>query len=303
MKHPVIFGEVLFDCFPDSHAVMGGAPFNVAWHLAGFGFEPLMLTGVGKDARGDTIVQAMIDWGMDTRGVQINDFPTGQVSVQFENGEPQYDIVSDQAYDNIQLAGINQALADSTFSLLYHGSLIVRSDSNKKVLNDLISKRNLHTFVDVNLRAPWWDFASVRNMVANARWLKLNLHEFITLYAGDATSEAITLDSDYLRDMATDIVNNSTMELLIITMGEQGALCVTGDACEKGLPVISDSIVDTVGAGDAFSSIMIAGIMKNWSIHDTLQRALEFSSAICQNRGATSNDRNLYENFSRLWQL
>ena len=32
---PVVFGEVLFDCFPDGSAVLGGAPFNVAWHLHG----------------------------------------------------------------------------------------------------------------------------------------------------------------------------------------------------------------------------------------------------------------------------
>jgi fructokinase len=28
-----VFGEVLFDYFPDGSRVLGGAPFNVAWHL------------------------------------------------------------------------------------------------------------------------------------------------------------------------------------------------------------------------------------------------------------------------------
>ena len=28
-----VFGEVLFDQFPDGANVLGGAPFNVAWHL------------------------------------------------------------------------------------------------------------------------------------------------------------------------------------------------------------------------------------------------------------------------------
>jgi len=31
-----IFGEVLFDHFPDGSRVLGGAPFNVAWHLQAF---------------------------------------------------------------------------------------------------------------------------------------------------------------------------------------------------------------------------------------------------------------------------
>ena len=33
---PVVFGEVLFDCFPDGSRVLGGAPFNVAWHCQAF---------------------------------------------------------------------------------------------------------------------------------------------------------------------------------------------------------------------------------------------------------------------------
>ena len=50
---PIVFGEVLFDCFPDGNEVLGGAPFNVAWHLHGFGLAPLMITGVGADRHGD----------------------------------------------------------------------------------------------------------------------------------------------------------------------------------------------------------------------------------------------------------
>ena len=37
---PLIFGEVLFDQFEDGSSVLGGAPFNVAWHLQAFGMQP-----------------------------------------------------------------------------------------------------------------------------------------------------------------------------------------------------------------------------------------------------------------------
>jgi len=30
----LVYGEVLFDLFDDGQEVLGGAPFNVAWHLA-----------------------------------------------------------------------------------------------------------------------------------------------------------------------------------------------------------------------------------------------------------------------------
>ena len=62
---PVIFGEVLFDSFPEEgNMVLGGAPFNVAWNLQAMGQLPYLVSRVGDDALGDRIVGAMDDWDM-----------------------------------------------------------------------------------------------------------------------------------------------------------------------------------------------------------------------------------------------
>ena len=63
-RRPVIFGEVLFDHFPDGARVLGGAPFNVAWHLQAFGLAPLFISRVGDDPAGREVRQAMADWGI-----------------------------------------------------------------------------------------------------------------------------------------------------------------------------------------------------------------------------------------------
>ena len=51
-KRPVLFGEVLHDCFPDGSRVLGGAPLNVAWHLRALGLDPYLVSRVGDDAAG-----------------------------------------------------------------------------------------------------------------------------------------------------------------------------------------------------------------------------------------------------------
>lgn len=56
---PVMFGEVLFDHFPDGHVVLGGAPFNVAWHLQAFAKAPMIVSRVGNDPLGHQIRQSM----------------------------------------------------------------------------------------------------------------------------------------------------------------------------------------------------------------------------------------------------
>ena len=84
-----IFGEVLFDRFPDGSSVLGGAPFNVAWHLQAFGQRPLFISRIGRDRLGDTIRSAMQSWQMDVLGLQQDEiYPTGTVQVAIEQGEP-----------------------------------------------------------------------------------------------------------------------------------------------------------------------------------------------------------------------
>jgi len=99
---PVIFGEVLFDCFPDGNSVLGGAPFNVAWHLQAFGLSPVVITSIGDDELGTKVKSAMMDWNMNTAGLQLDPLhPTGSVDIEFKDGEPRYTIVEHRAYDYI----------------------------------------------------------------------------------------------------------------------------------------------------------------------------------------------------------
>jgi len=102
-KQLCIFGEVLFDEFPDGNRVLGGAPFNVAWHLQAFSQTPLFISRVGNDSEGSQICKSMLNWGMNIDALQTDEkLPTGKVIVELEDGEPSYDIIAPAAYDAIE---------------------------------------------------------------------------------------------------------------------------------------------------------------------------------------------------------
>ena len=63
-------------------------------------------------------------------------------------------------------------------------------------------------------------------------------------------------------------------------------------------PSQTTSVVDTVGAGDAFCSVLILGILKQWDVSTTLQRAQEFTSQIVGIQGATTFEQSFYDLFS-----
>jgi len=295
-SRPIVFGEILFDCFPDGHSVLGGAPFNVSWHLQGFGLSPLVISAVGDDALGADIKAAMTDWGMDLSGLQTNQLPTGTVQVSINDGEPSYDIVADRAWDSIDATQAQAAVKDLPVMLLYHGTLALRSPRSRGALETLRDGQGLPTLVDVNLRPPWWQHEVVRSSLTQARWGKLNDHEL------RAASDSDDLPAADLATMAKNLRARHGLDLLVVTEGAKGALLVTSGEVVSKTPPVVDNIVDTVGAGDAFSAVLVVGLMEDWPLHRTLRRALRFAADIVTQRGATNNDPALYQRHRQRWQ-
>jgi len=62
-------------------------------------------------------------------------------------------------------------------------------------------------------------------------------------------------------------------------------------------------IVDAVGAGDAFASVLILGLRVGWPLVTTLEHAQAFASELVQRRGATLSDPQLYRSFAEQWGL
>lgn len=281
-----IFGEVLFDTFPTGEQVLGGAPFNVAWHLQALGDSPRFVSRVGDDELGKKILTAMLDWGMDTAGVQIDpQHPTGRVEVRIENDEPSYQILADCAYDFIAA----EALASlPTGGIVYHGTLGLRNPVSCNAFARL-TENQADLFLDVNLRPPWWQEDDVFHWLKQARWVKLNQHELALLGfdRGDLRQEMARLQSRFELDQ------------LILTRGEAGALVRTAQgAYHQVAPQKVHPLVDTVGAGDAFTAVYIHGLRAGWSVTGTLEAAQRFAGKIIALRGATTTNVDFYQDFT-----
>ncbi|GBE09492.1 2-dehydro-3-deoxygluconokinase [bacterium BMS3Bbin12] len=293
---PVVFGEVLFDCFEDGDKVLGGAPFNVAWHLAGFGADPVFVSRVGSDSLGERVVAAMGDWGMDVRGVQRDPaHPTGSVQVALTDGQPEFRILPDQAYDYIDAATVAGALRGVSPALLYHGSLSTRNRISRKTLEGLRAA-GIPAFVDINLRAPWWTREGLDALLQGTRWLKLSDGELAALTDPEAADGADPVAA------TRALRGRYGCELVIVTQGEDGGLFVGPDGDGRIESAEVPVLVDSVGAGDAFSAVTILGLLRGWTLAPTFERAAAFAAHICGIRGATTRDRGLYDELLARWE-
>ena len=295
MTYPLIFGEILYDQFPDG-AVLGGAPFNVAWHLQGFGLGPKIVSRVGNDALGQQILREMQNWGMDASAIQLDEqHATGTVKVTLDEGQPEYDITHDVAYDHINIDDLLPALKGKPPSLVYHGSLAARHVNSRSAL--MAMKQNLQSpvFVDINLRAPWWKRDVLDELLSKASWLKINEHELMLL------SDTRTGNENVLLDQAQSVRQKYNLSAVIVTLGERGAYIMDDNECYRSEPVPVDNLVDAVGAGDGFSAVTIAGLLQGWAFPLILQRATAFAAAICQQRGAINTDPGFYSRQLSEW--
>ncbi len=289
---PLIVGEVLYDIFPDGRQVLGGAPFNVAWHLQGFGATPIFITAIADDTLGRGILAAMHHWKMDTNGVRVvQGFPTGRVQVK---PGPSYQILADQAYDLIdpQLVTANR----QKNAILYHGSLALRNPETRQRILSWRNQLDCPVFVDINVRPPWFDRSWLAPLLQNITYLKLN-HEELGLIIGQAISTV-----DDAAEKGNTLLNQFGIDQLVVTCGALGAAIINQKESRTLTPApTAYPFIDSVGAGDGFASVCLLGYISGWSLDTVLERESLFSARICSQRGATTADDRLYEEVLDAW--
>jgi fructokinase len=256
-----------------------------------------LVTAVGRDLEGREILERMDRWGMDTSGVQAHpDRPTGRVTAHLAEGEPRYEIEPAQAYDDVKVERLPPFPTLAEASLLYHGTLALREEGSAEALSYLRRRLDIRVLVDVNLRAPWWDRALTLHRVRGSDWLKVNREEAGLLGGGPVSTEG------ELKSTAESLRDEVEVGTLVVTLGSGGVLGLDERGTARcGAPDLGE-IVDTVGAGDAFSAVLLVGMHRGWPMDLLLRRAADFAAELCQVRGAIPSDPGLYARYLRRWE-
>lgn len=297
-QYPVlVFGEVLFDQFPD-RAVLGGAPFNVARHLAGFGWPPLLISRIGRDDAQVEVLHAMARYGLDASCIQIDPLhPTGTVKVELGDTGHRFEILDNQAYDYIHQGMARLGALAARPQLVYYGTLAARHTDSWRALLGVLRLSPGLKFLDLNLREPWFERGKTETLMRHAHVLKLNNEEFEVL------GRWLNLKGS-LESMCLQALNRYDLRLLLLTRGERGAYAAVPDGRSFDFPGQSMDvpIVDSVGAGDAFSAVAIAGLLSDWPMDTLLERADAFARGILGIRGAVPDDNHFYEQARAGWE-
>lgn len=295
----VLFGEVLIDVFPDGN-VLGGAPFNVARHLRALGLYPVLISRTGNDELRDNVIRTMADFDMDTTGIQSDPLhPTGQVAVHIDENQHHFEILDNQAYDFIHPA-ISRLVGMSVQpELVYFGTLAQRHGVSRRALSALLRSINRPSILDLNLRKPWYDTQILNRSLERADIVKMSNEELATL------AKTLRLRGTNEKSQAAALIRKYQLDRVLVTCGKRGAWLIDreGMQAEDHTGGEEVELVDTVGAGDAFTAIFMVGTLLGWPTQRTLMRANRFAAAICGIRGAIPHNQDFYSPFLREWHL
>lgn len=301
----VSIGELLVDMTPSKltqdpehlyELNPGGAPANVAVAAARQGVDTAMISAVGDDCLGVLLIKSLQDEGIDISGIfttakavttmsMVSLSPSGERSFEFLR-KPGADMflhderVPDTYFDDCAI------LHFGSMSLSYSQSLAAT-----ELAIVTAQARGAQISFDPNWRSGIWDNKEkglnlIRHYIGKANYLKLSESEL----------ELITGQSEVAEGSKGLISRYRNLELVVVTLGEDGCYYHTKYNCGHIEPLQADTRVeDTTGAGDAFWGTLLSALCENPELVKTenrlkLEQALfraNIAGALCvQTRGA-----------------
>ena len=278
MPHIVCFGEVLWDVFPNQKKI-GGAPLNVAVRARQFENRVSMISAVGDDDSGQTILNYLKNHDIDTSGIQIlQDFKTGEVQVALNNkGSASYTIEYPSAWDKIEITeeALNTVKHSDAFIF---GSLAARDGVSKKTLFALLEHAKFKV-LDLNLRPPHYTKELLISLMNQANFIKLNDEELyeVSAYLG-SKFHSLEQNLKYIAD-------KTNTEQICVTKGPFGAVLLYNENLyyNSGFKV---EVADTVGAGDSFLGTLISKLVQRELPQEALNIACAVGALVAKSEGA-----------------
>ena len=275
-------GELVWDLLPAGKQI-GGAPANFAYITTLLGDRGIPASRIGSDALGEQALQRLAELDVNAAFVQKDPTnPTGTVKVEVDKeGQPRFDILKPVAWDFLEWTPKWQQLAKEADAVCF-GSLAQRSpQSRSTILSFLHTTRPATVRVfDVNLRQNFYSREILAESMKLANIVKLNHDELPQVI------RSLELENYCARDMEQCLLATYDLELVCVTRGSGGSVLISSDERSEhaGFKV---KVRDTVGAGDAFTAVLVHGYLRRKPLAQINEDANRIGAWVASESGAT----------------
>ncbi|WP_020574247.1 carbohydrate kinase family protein [Actinopolymorpha alba] len=256
-----VLGEALIDLMGKDdvfEARPGGSPFNVATGLARLGVPTALLARISSDSFGTRLRQHLERDGVSLRYAVAASQPTTLAfAILDAGGSARYEFYVQGTAD---WQWREEELRDpfpSEVVALHTGSLALGVEPGATVVEALLQREHargqLTISVDPNVRPQLFgDHDATRTRIERqlgyAHLVKASAEDLAWLYPGESVVDVVRR----WRALGPTLV--------VVTLGGDGAIAIGPEGGEVRVLAPVVQVADTVGAGDAFSAALLAGL-------------------------------------------
>ena len=267
----------------------GGKGGNAAVALAKLGADCLFYTKLGKDAHGQRLFNYYRDMGVNTSAIKVDsDHPTGLAVVIKEGEGNNRIIVYPGANSFINTDGVAEAIGQMPDALYLNFEIPFEIAASAA---RLAAERGIPIFIDA---AP-----------ADKEY-ELDKLPPVEIFS---PNEAETLEYTGVEPVGTENLIRAALALsrmvkckyIVIKLGSRGAFLYDGKRYAMFPAVRADKVVDTTGAGDAFTAALTLEYLSNGGdVHAAINYA-NCAGAIAVSRPGSSTATPTLEEVDRLY--
>jgi fructokinase len=270
-------GEVLWDVLPEGKE-LGGAPANFSFHTKNLGADSTIISAVGDDNLGEELKTSLSNRNLNYV-LNYSTLPTGTVSVGLADGIPDYVIHEPVAWDDISLETQAISVLKKANAICF-GTLAQRTETSRQTIQRALKLAGSEAIkvYDINLRQHYYSRELIENSLRCADILKLNSEELIIL------SGFFNL-SEMMEAACTQLLLQFDLNMVALTNGGENSILLSHEEIS-----VFDSpkvkVVDTVGAGDAFTSALVIGLLRKNPLSQIHRYAVHYAAQVCMHQGA-----------------
>lgn len=272
-------GEFLWDITPTGKRA-GGAPVNFAYHASCDEVEGWAVSAVGKDGPGRELLTVAKEKGIRLLVAEV-DRPTGTVDVILNNGQPDFHIHENVAWDYIPLTDELLKKASSASAITF-GTLAQRSPVSRATTQALLkaASESAWKVYDINLRQKFWSKELIEESLQLANVFKINDDEM------DLLKGLFGFGDMGYDDVAARFIQDYGLRMLVLTAGSKFSSIYTPEGKVSEIQTPKVEVNDTIGAGDSFTGTLISGLLRGKSIPEAHADAVETAAYVCTQSGA-----------------